>query len=211
LPEFKVVISDPESRNVKEAKVKVKAVDNVPSVEGEKEAKALPIAKVSQKLKEQLNVDNLITLQVIRQEGDKKVKVKVHFTVQVDESAGDAVLISKSLAEKFGAEEFEAIAYRTKAFQLNVDQGKLNLMGLKIGDTFNLNVNGVNLKLKITGGSDNSGFPMRPDVSGAVKKKVLLAGPPGYYPVEDGERRRKTIRGNTLTNDIVQVNCVIVR
>ena len=45
---------------------------------------------------------------------------------------------------------------------------------------------------------------------GGVKKRVLLSGPPGFHPKEKGERRRKMIRGNTITEDIVQINTVIV-
>ncbi len=66
------------------------------------------------------------------------------------------------------------------------------------------------LTLKITGGSDDSGFPMRPDLPGGVKRKLLLSGPPGYHPPEKGMRKRVTVRGNTITEDIVQINTVIV-
>lgn len=211
MPDFKVVISDPEVKNVKQLKVKVKAVDSIPSMEGEKENRTLPMAKLSSKLKEQLGLESLLTLQIIKQEGDKKNKIKVHFTVQVDDSAGDYVLISKSAAEKFGSEEFEATAYRTKAFQINIDQNKINLLGLKLGDIFTININGINFKLKITGGSDNTGFAMRADVLGAAKRKIFLAGPPGYKPSEDGERRRKIVRGNMISNEIVQINSMIIR
>ncbi|MEM3292421.1 MAG: S6e family ribosomal protein, partial [Saccharolobus sp.] len=61
------------------------------------------------------------------------------------------------------------------------------------------------------GGSDNSGFPMRSDVTGAAKRKIILSSPPGFYPKEDGERRRKTIRGNVISQEIVQINTIIVR
>ncbi|OYT37942.1 MAG: 30S ribosomal protein S6e, partial [Desulfurococcales archaeon ex4484_58] len=67
-----------------------------------------------------------------------------------------------------------------------------------------------NVQLEIRGGSDNSGFPMRPDIPGGVKKRVLLSSPPGFHPREKGERRRKTVRGNTITDDIVQINTVII-
>jgi len=66
------------------------------------------------------------------------------------------------------------------------------------------------LTLKITGGSDDSGFPMRPDLPGGAKRRLLLSGPPGYHPPEKGMRKRVTVRGNTITEDIVQINTVIV-
>jgi small subunit ribosomal protein S6e len=65
--------------------------------------------------------------------------------------------------------------------------------------------------LKITGGSDKDGFPMHPDVEGIGRKRILLTGPPGFHPRLKGERRRKTVRGNTISEDIVQINCKIVK
>ncbi|AAK40739.1 30S ribosomal protein S6e [Saccharolobus solfataricus] len=214
MPDFKIVISDPQSVEPKRIKVKVKASDQVKSITGEKDGKAVPQAKVNEKTKQLLNVDTLLTLEITKQEGDKKVKVKGHFKVDVDNSVPDnEVWISKTMAEKFGAEDFEAFAYRTKTLQISVDQNKAtNLVGLKIGDVFEANqLIGLPVKLKITGGSDNSGFPMRFDVIGAAKRKILLSGPPGFYPNENGERRRKTIRGNTISQEIVQINTIIVR
>ena len=84
-------------------------------------------------------------------------------------------------------------------------------IGLKIGDTIDGSIVGMpGYVLKITGGTDRDGFPMRPDVHGGVKVRLLLSGPPGFRPRRKGERRRKTVRGNTITEDIVQVNTVIV-
>ncbi|ARM75810.1 30S ribosomal protein S6e [Acidianus manzaensis] len=212
MPDFKIVISDPETKKPKQQKVHVKAVDGIQSMEGEKDKKALPIAKLNSKLKESLGLDNLITLQIEKQEGDKKNKIKVSFLIQVDDSIPEnEVHIGKGISEKFGAEDFEAIAYRTKSFQIAVDQSKINLFGVKIGDTISLNISGVTFKLKITGGSDNTGFPMRADISGLAKRRVLLSGPPGYHPEEEGERKRKMVRGDSLSNEIVQVNTVILR
>ena len=48
------------------------------------------------------------------------------------------------------------------------------LVGLKIGDVFDGTVLGLGGKIRITGGSDKSGVPMRQDVHGGVKKYVLL-------------------------------------
>ncbi|BFH73431.1 30S ribosomal protein S6e [Sulfurisphaera javensis] len=213
MPDFKIVISDPQTKEPKIKKVKVKTSDQVQSIQGEKEGKALPIAKLSQKLKEELGLDTLITLQIVKQEGDKKVKVKTHFKVEIDNNIpADEVWISPSIAEKYGANEFEALAYRTKSFQISIDQSKLsNLIGAKIGDTVELNISGLLFKVKITGGSDNSGFPMRFDVPGGAKRRLLLSGPPGFYPDEDGIRKKKTVRGNMITQDIVQINSIIIR
>jgi small subunit ribosomal protein S6e len=50
---------------------------------------------------------------------------------------------------------------------------------------------------------------MHPSVPGSVKKKVLLSGKPCFRPRKKGERRRKTVRGNTISADIVQINVKI--
>ena len=47
------------------------------------------------------------------------------------------------------------------------------LLGLKIGDVIDSNVVGINGKMQITGGSDKSGTPMRPDLSWGSKKVYL--------------------------------------
>lgn len=213
MPDFKIVISDPQTKEPKVMKVKVKVTDSVPSIQGEKDGKAIPVAKINEKLKQDLGLDQFITVQIERQEGDKKVKVKGHFKIEIDNSVPqNEVWISKQMGEKFGAEEFEALAYRTKAFQISVDQSKVpNFVGAKIGDVVEVNISGVPLKLKITGGSDNSGFPMRFDVQGGAKRRLLLSGPPGFYPTEDGMRKRKTVRGNVITTEIVQINTILVR
>ena len=85
------------------------------------------------------------------------------------------------------------------------------LVGRRIGETMDGSALGLSgYKVLITGGSDNAGFPMRPDVHGGVKSKVLLGGGVGYNAVERGIRRRKTVRGNIVTEDIAQINVKIV-
>ncbi|UCD96251.1 MAG: 30S ribosomal protein S6e [Candidatus Bathyarchaeota archaeon] len=65
-------------------------------------------------------------------------------------------------------------------------------------------------KLKITGGSDKDGFPMRPDIQGGVKTRVILSKGVGIHPTVEGQRRRKTLRGRVITEEILQVNMKIV-
>ena len=84
------------------------------------------------------------------------------------------------------------------------------LIGLKIGDNFDASLVGLKgYTLKITGGSDKNGFPMRKDVEGPRRIKSLLAGGIGFNPKRDGQRRRKTVRGNTISDDIVQINAIV--
>jgi small subunit ribosomal protein S6e len=65
-------------------------------------------------------------------------------------------------------------------------------------------------KLKIMGGSDKDGVPMRPSVHGGVRRRVVLSGGVGFNPSAKGARKRKTVRGNVITDEIVQVNTKIV-
>ena len=83
------------------------------------------------------------------------------------------------------------------------------LIGLKIGNVFDATVLGIKGKIRITGGSDKSGVPMRYDVHGGVKKYVLLSKGVGLQNIETGQRRRKLIRGNVITDEIYQVNAVL--
>ncbi len=95
-----------------------------------------------------------------------------------------------------------------KAFQrlLSNEEAK-KLEGLKMGYTFKGELIGMEgYEFKITGGSDKQGFPMRADVNGTFKKKILLSGGVGYKPKQKGVRKRKSIRGNTIADDIAQVN-----
>lgn len=65
-------------------------------------------------------------------------------------------------------------------------------------------------KVQLMGGSDKDGFPMRPSVHGGVRRSIVLSGGVGFNPTDDGMRRRKTIRGNIVTEEIVQVNLKVV-
>ncbi len=95
-----------------------------------------------------------------------------------------------------------------KAIQYELDDAKTNaLVGKTVGEIIEGDVIGLpGYKLKITGGSDSSGFPMRPGVHGSGKKRVLIRGPPGFRPKRKGIARRKTVRGGELGPDIAQVN-----
>jgi small subunit ribosomal protein S6e len=91
------------------------------------------------------------------------------------------------------------------------DARAVPLIGKKIGDIIDGSVVGLpGFKVQITGGSDKDGFPMRPNVHGGVRRNVVLSGGVGFNPKNDGERRRKRVRGNIITDEIVQVNMKIV-
>ena len=85
-----------------------------------------------------------------------------------------------------------------------------NIVGKKIGDELDGNLIGMaGYKIALTGGSDTSGFPMRKDIAGQRKMRALLSGGTGFNPTENGERRKKLIRGNTFSAEIIQVNAKI--
>ena len=83
-----------------------------------------------------------------------------------------------------------------------------NITGKKIGDEIDgINVNLPGYKLAITGGTDKSGFPMRRDFDGIERRRIMLTEGAGFHPVNaPGKRFRKSIRGNTVSPDILQVN-----
>jgi len=83
-------------------------------------------------------------------------------------------------------------------------------IGLKLGDTLKADfLDMPGYELEITGGSDRQGFPMRHDVEGMGRKRVLLSGGVGFKPVEKGERRRKSVCGKVIGDNISQINLVI--
>jgi len=85
------------------------------------------------------------------------------------------------------------------------------LIGRKLGEVIDGSVVKMSgRKLKITGGSDKDGFPMRPNVHGGVRVRVILSEGVGFQPSQKGERQRKTLRGNVITEDIVQINMKII-
>jgi len=92
-----------------------------------------------------------------------------------------------------------------------VEKEAVSLIGVKIGQKFDGGMIGLDgFTLQVTGGSDKEGFPMRKEVDGPLRKKLLLTGNPGFNPRFGGERKRKYIRGNQISDDIAQVNCKIV-
>ena len=65
-------------------------------------------------------------------------------------------------------------------------------------------------ELQISGGSDLAGFPMRADVSGPRRTKVLLSSGTGYHSPAHGARAKRLVRGNLFSDEIMQVNCIVV-
>lgn len=66
--------------------------------------------------------------------------------------------------------------------------------------------------LKVTGGNDKQGFPMKQGVLLAGRTRLLLAaGHSCYRPRRSGERRRKSVRGCIVGSDIAALSLVITK
>ncbi|HEY4704725.1 MAG TPA: 30S ribosomal protein S6e, partial [Thermoplasmata archaeon] len=84
------------------------------------------------------------------------------------------------------------------------------LVGRKLGEEIDgLFVGLPGYKLAITGGSDKDGFPMRRDLPGPRRRRILLSGGVGFHPPRSGMRKKKTVRGNTISPDTLQLNLKI--
>lgn len=99
-----------------------------------------------------------------------------------------------------------------RAYQIDVKDAEANaLIGKAIGDVVDGAIFGLTgYKVQITGGSDGSGFVMKPDLPGPRRQRILLAVGVGYVPKQPGQRRRKMMRGKEIAHDIVQVNAKVV-
>ena len=106
--------------------------------------------------------------------------------------------------------------------QVERDQSSCPIIGKKIGETFTADFLGLDgYTLKITGGSDKDGIPMRPDVDSVGRKVLILTKGIGFSGklrgrkkkrkaiAREGIRKRKVICGNTISADTMQVNCKI--
>ena len=96
---------------------------------------------------------------------------------------------------------------------IEIDEKKFRFEGMKIGEVIKGGLIGFpNYEFQIMGGSDSSGFPMRKDVHGPVKKRILVSKKAiGYKPKRKGEKRRKMVRGNEVSYDMTLLNLKVVK
>jgi small subunit ribosomal protein S6e len=97
----------------------------------------------------------------------------------------------------------------TKAIADNAQDAFMGKMiGDKIaGDSFDL----PGYEFEITGGSDNAGFPMRKDVKGTARKKILIVGGVGLRQNLKGRKVRKSVAGNTVYAKTAQINLKVLK
>ncbi len=104
------------------------------------------------------------------------------------------------------------ISQGNKSWQAEKDQKECPVTGKKIGDAIPGDFLGLNgYELLINGGSDKDGFPMRKDIEGMVRKHIVVTEGKGFKTDVRGLRRRKTLRGNTISAEIVQINCTVAK
>ena len=112
--------------------------------------------------------------------------------------------------------EFKVVVNDTKkgkSYQIQVEGHHANsLIGKKIGDE----VDGIFIslpgyKLQITGGTDKDGFSMRPDLPGMGRRKLLFSDGSGFNAPELGMRKKKSVRGQIIGQDIVQINMKVTK
>jgi len=101
-----------------------------------------------------------------------------------------------------------------RAYQKVVEGANANrLIGKQIGDIISGTIVDLppDYELKITGGTDRDGFPMRPDLPGTGRRRLILSGGVGFKPKESGLRKRKGVRGRVISKDIMQINTVVAK
>jgi len=88
-------------------------------------------------------------------------------------------------------------------------------LGKKIGDSVKGDDTGIaelaGYELVIAGGSDYCGFPMRADVPGLARKRILAVSGVGMHKLAKGMKQRKTVCGNTIHPKISQINLKVIK
>jgi small subunit ribosomal protein S6e len=100
-----------------------------------------------------------------------------------------------------------------KCLQKEVAEPDANsFLGKKVGDKIAGEAIGfTGYEFEITGGSDYAGFPMRKDVQGVGRKKILAVEAIGLKKTLKGMRTRKTVCGNTIHPKIAQINMKVIK
>jgi len=111
--------------------------------------------------------------------------------------------------------EFEVVISNPKdgnSYQKKVDGQHANrLIGKQIGgEVDGIFVGLPGYKLQITGGSDIDGFPMKKNIPGTGRKKVLGKEGVGFKSQAKGVKKKKSMRGNTVSDQINQLNMKVI-
>ncbi len=99
-----------------------------------------------------------------------------------------------------------------KAYQKEVDNKASGLNGKKLGEKVSGDFLGLSgYEIQLTGGSDKDGFPMRPDIEGVNRKRALVTRGIGFKSKVKGIRKRRSLRGNTISDAISQINVKVIK
>ena len=104
------------------------------------------------------------------------------------------------------------ISHKGKTINLEIDSE--SLIDKKIGDKISgseISPDFEGYELEITGTSDKAGFPGLKDLQGPELKRVLLKKGIAMKDKRKGVRLRKTVRGNTISQDTVQINTKVLK
>ncbi len=116
------------------------------------------------------------------------------------------------------------ISHKGKTFKLETENE--SLIGRKIGEKLDgkeLKTELEGYELEITGTSDKAGFPGMKEIEGSGLKRVLLTkgfgmkkkprkeGKKGKTRMPKGLRLKKTVRGNTISKDTIQINTKVIK
>lgn len=96
-------------------------------------------------------------------------------------------------------------------YQIDVEGQDANrFAGRELGEAVDGDAVGLSgYSLELTGGSDDAGRPMRPDVRGPDLTSLLTDGGVGFDPTREGERKRITVRGREVSDATAQINAKI--
>lgn len=103
------------------------------------------------------------------------------------------------------------ISEGAKSYALTTQEAQAaGFLGKRIGETVGGELVGLaGYTLRIAGGTDKNGFPMKSDLTGARQQRILTGESQGFHPTRKGMRDRRTLRGNTISEDTAQVSLVV--
>jgi len=90
------------------------------------------------------------------------------------------------------------------------DPQSAGFLGKRIGESIGGELLGIpGYTFRITGGTDKSGFPMRPEVPGARQVRIFVGEGFGFHAPRHGMRKRRTFRGSAVSEQTVQINLIV--
>lgn len=98
-----------------------------------------------------------------------------------------------------------------KSYQKVVENSDV-LVGRKLGESIKGDLIGLSgYEFTITGGSDYCGFPMRKEIKGSRRARILAHSGVGIKVKDKGIFIRKTVAGDTIWDKTNQVNLKVVK